>query len=159
MARNPTKPRLFVPEAFAIATLSLLAAAIVPGPASAAQTFTWELSCDGNGGGAYVAWDWLIDGVAIEGAAGSASCLQTSSANGSAERPSSANGFTARIAVSAGGTVKDNTATKTFAEGKEFKTQVGVALTVSDHCGGKQSTGPPCIELQAKESGLFKVNA
>ena len=95
----------------AVATVIALSA--MPGPALAAGTYAWTLTCNTGGnypGVASASWDWLQDGQVIVGAGGTAACY----GGGGGTRPTNANGFTVILTAQAGSKQSSKSATVSF---------------------------------------------
>jgi hypothetical protein len=113
----------------AAAVLAILILPGLTGPASAASSYRWTLTCNGSHGGAATSWDWLQNGQVISGAGGKASCGD----RGHGTRPPDANGITASLTVwvsglSGGGSTTKN-ATLSFDPANSFELRIDASVT------------------------------
>jgi len=167
-------------RALAAAALILGGAASVPvafaQPAFASHTYTWSLTCSGDGG-CNAAWNWTQNGVAIANpSSGSVvynwgyncplpSCSISSSSFSTIQfvQPDTANGLTATLEVcvtplSGPGQCSTQTSTQSFAPGSSVS--VSLPASVKAKSTNNCFPGYPCGgSKQISEAATFALNS
>jgi hypothetical protein len=167
-------------RALAVAGLILGGAASVPvafaQPASAAHTYTWNLTCSGDGG-CNASWNWTQNGVVIANpSSGSVvynfgfgcSLLNCSISSSSSTlqfvQPDTANGLTATLEVcvpsGSGATAQCNTQTSTQSFAPGSSVSVSLPASVKGKTTNNCSPGYPCGgSKQVSEAATLNLNS